>query len=183
MKVELRKLSGIKPYPGNPRHNDDAVDAVAASIQEFGFRQPIVVDREGAIVVGHTRYKAALKLGLETVPVHVAADLTPEQIKAYRIADNQTASLATWNYELLPIELGELQGMNYDLSLLGFDQAELEKLLKDDGIAPEATGGDPGGLRYREQYGVIIVCKDAAEQERVYSELVRQGYDCRVVCT
>ncbi|HXG11540.1 MAG TPA: DNA modification methylase [Gemmataceae bacterium] len=81
------------------------------------------------IIVGHTRYKAALKLGLEKVPVHVATDLTPEQIKAYRIADNKTAELSDWNYDLLPIELAELQGMNYDLDLLGFDPDELAKLL------------------------------------------------------
>jgi hypothetical protein len=129
MKIELRKLSEIKPYPNNPRLNDDAVEAVAASIREFSFRQPIVVDAEGVIVVGHTRYKAALKLGLEMVPVHVATDLTPEQARAYRIADNKSAELSDWNYDLLPIELVELQGMNYDLGLLGFDQDELAKLL------------------------------------------------------
>ena len=94
MKIEQWKLSDIKPYPGNPRQNDAAVDAVAESIREFGFRQPIVVDAEGVIICGHTRYKAALKLGLEKVPVHVATDLTPAQIKAYRIADNKTADLA-----------------------------------------------------------------------------------------
>ena len=129
MKIELWKLSDVKPYPNNPRLNDDAVDAVSASLREFGFRQPIVVDAEGVIICGHTRFKAAQKLGLEKVPVHVAKDLTPEQIKAYRIADNQTASLADWNYDLLPIELGELQAANYDLGLLGFDQDELAKLL------------------------------------------------------
>ena len=107
MKIELRKIAEIKPYPNNPRINDDAVDAVAASLREFGFRQPIVVDADGVIICGHTRYKAAQQLGLEQVPVHVAQDLTPEQIKAYRIADNQTASLADWNYDLLPIELGD----------------------------------------------------------------------------
>ena len=107
MKIELRPIERIKPYPGNPRINDDAVDAVAASIKEFGFRQPIVVDSDGVIICGHTRWKAAQKLGLEKVPVHVATDLTPEQIKAYRIADNQTASLAEWNYDLLPIELAD----------------------------------------------------------------------------
>ena len=125
MKIELRKLSDIKPYENNPRLNDDAVEAVMASIREFGFRQPIVVDADGVIICGHTRYKAAQRLGLEKVPVHVAKDLTPAQIKAYRIADNQTASLAEWNYDLLPIELAELQGMNYDLGLLGFDPDEL----------------------------------------------------------
>src|SRR5918995_7348977 len=105
MKIEQWKLSDVKPYENNPRINDDAVDAVAASIREFGFRQPIVVDAEGVIICGHTRFKAAQKLGLEKVPVHVAKDLTPEQIKAYRIADNQTASLAEWDQELLPLEL------------------------------------------------------------------------------
>ncbi len=132
MKIELRPLADIRPYDKNPRINDAAVDAVAASIKEFGFRQPIVVDADGVIICGHTRYKAAQKLGLEKVPVHVATDLTPEQIRAYRIADNQTASLAEWNYDLLPIEIGELQAANYDLGLLGFDQDELAKLLGGD---------------------------------------------------
>ena len=132
MKIELRNLSDIKPYPGNPRVNDAAVNAVARSIQEFGFRQPIVVDVDGVIIVGHTRYKAAEKLGLEMVPVHVATDLTPAQIKAYRIADNQTAQLAEWDFELLPIELAQLQEMEFDLGLLGFEPDELAKLLNAD---------------------------------------------------
>ena len=109
MKIELKPLSSIQPYPNNPRMNDDAVETVAASIKEFGFRQPIVVDGDGVIICGHTRYKAALHLGLDKVPVHVAKDLSPEQIKAYRIADNKTAELAEWNLELRPIEVGELK--------------------------------------------------------------------------
>ena len=120
MQVELRPIATIQPYKNNPRINDQAVDVVAASIREFGFRQPIVVDVDGVIIVGHVRYKASLKLGLQKVPVHVAKDLTPEQIKAYRIGDNKTADISDWNYDLLPIELAELQGMNYDLGLLGF---------------------------------------------------------------
>ena len=84
MKIEQRKLVDVTPYEHNPRLNDQAVDAVAASIEEFGFRQPIVVDPEGVIIVGHTRFKAAQKLGLEKVPVHVARGLTEAQIKAYR---------------------------------------------------------------------------------------------------
>src|SRR5262245_29697787 len=108
MKIELWPISRIKPYAQNPRINDSAVDAVAASLREFGFRQPIVVDTECVIVCGHTRFKAAIKLGIEKVPVHVAKDLTPEQIRAYRIADNQTATLAEWNIDLLPLELSQL---------------------------------------------------------------------------
>jgi DNA modification methylase len=129
MKIQLWSLDRVMPYPGNPRINDDTVDAVAASLREFGFRQPIVVDAKGVIIVGHTRYKAAKKLGLQKVPVHVATDLTPEQVRAYRVADNQTASLATWDYDLLPVELGELKSAGYDLALLGFDPDELARLL------------------------------------------------------
>jgi len=129
MKIELWELGRIRPYEKNPRQNDQAVEAVARSIREYGFKQPLVVDAEGVIIVGHTRWKAAQRLGLEKVPVHVATDLSPEQVKAYRIADNKTAELAEWNYELLPIELGELAGMNYDLNLLGFSEEELAKLL------------------------------------------------------
>ncbi len=133
MQIELRDIDRVKVYPGNPRINDAAVDAVAASIREFGFRQPIVVDEAGVIIVGHTRYKAALKMGLKQVPVHVAKDLTPEQVKAYRIADNKTAELAEWNMELLPLELKDLLAADFDLSLLGFDADELAKILDPDG--------------------------------------------------
>ena len=141
MQIELRKLSDIRPYPNNPRQNDAAVDAVVASLREFGFRQPIVIDTEGVIVCGHTRFKAAQKLGLEEVPVHVAKDMTPAQIKAYRIADNKTADLAVWDYELLPIELSELQGMNVDLELLGFSKDDLAKLF-DPGVKDGMTDPD-----------------------------------------
>ncbi|HOI55880.1 MAG TPA: DNA modification methylase [Phycisphaerae bacterium] len=139
--VELRPIEAIKPYPGNPRVNDDAVDAVAASLKEFGFRQPIVVDADGVIIVGHTRWKAAKKLDLAKVPVHVATDLPPEKVKAYRIADNQTATLAEWDFELLPIELKDLQQAEYDLSLLGFDEDELAHLLDGD-VAEGLTDPD-----------------------------------------
>lgn len=135
MKIELRPLADITPYENNPRLNDGAIDAVAASLREFGFRQPIVVDTQGVIVCGHTRYKAALKLGLEKAPVHVAKDLSPAQIKAYRIADNKSGELAEWNFDLLPIELGELQAMEFDLASLGFDEKELTKLLNAGGNA------------------------------------------------
>ena len=129
MQITNMKLSDIHPYGHNPRINDDAVEAVANSIREFGFRQPIVVDTEHVIICGHTRWKAAQKLELDEVPVHIAKDLTPEQIKAYRIADNKTAELAEWDYSLLPLEIGELQNADFDLSLLGFDPEELDRIL------------------------------------------------------
>jgi len=129
MKVELRGVETVKPYEQNPRINDKAVDAVAASIKEFGFRQPIVVDEESVIIVGHTRWKASKKLGLKKVPVHVATGLTPAQVKAYRLADNKSAEFAEWDMELLPIELADLQTMDFDLDLTGFSGDDLAKLL------------------------------------------------------
>jgi len=176
VKVELWKLERIKPYEHNPRKNDKAVDAVAESIRRFGFKQPIVVDTDGVIVVGHTRWKAARKLGLEKVPVHVARDLSPEQIKAYRIADNKTAELAEWDYELLPIELADLQGMDYDLAALGFGEEELAKLL-DPGVKeglcdpdevpepPDEPITNPGDLWILGEHRLL--CGDAGKAEDV----------------
>lgn len=129
MKVELRPITTIRPYPNNPRQNEAAVDGVAKSIQEFGFRQPIVVDEEGVIVVGHTRYKAALKLGMDEVPVHVAVGLSPAQAKAYRIADNQSATLSLWDDPKLSVELAALQEMDFQLDLTGFSGDDLARLM------------------------------------------------------
>jgi len=136
MDVTLWPISKIRPYENNPRVNDQAVDAVAASIKEFGFRQPIVVDEEGVIIVGHTRYKATLKLGLKSVPVHVAKGLSADQVRAYRLADNQTATLSQWNDDVLAKELSELQKTQFDLQLTGFSAETLALLLDN----PPATG-------------------------------------------
>ena len=129
MQICNMKITDIIPYDKNPRLNDGAVEAVANSIKEFGWRAPIVVDKDMVIICGHTRLKAAIQLGLEEVPVHIADNLTPEQVQAYRIADNRTGEIAEWDYSLLPVELKELQDSDFDLSLLGFDADELDKLL------------------------------------------------------
>ena len=131
MEIIRMRTADIRPYDRNPRHNEEAVDAVAKSIREFGFRNPVILDKDNVIIAGHTRWLAAKALGLEEVPCVVAADLTPEQAKAYRIADNKTGEIAKWDYDLLPIELKELRGDGFDLSLLGFDTSELEGLLAD----------------------------------------------------
>lgn len=141
MKVTLRNLSRLKPYEQNPRINEHAADAVAASIRAFGFRQPIVVDADDVIIVGHTRWKAAKKLGLKRVPVYVAADMTAAQKRGYRLADNQTAALAEWNYELLAQELGELDAGDFDLEALGFPPDQLSALL-DGGLKDGLTDPD-----------------------------------------
>ena len=124
--IELSKLIG---YENNPRKNDAAVDAVAESIKQFGFKVPIIIDKDYVIVAGHTRKRAAEKLGLETAPCIIADDLTPEQIKAFRVADNKTAELADWDFDKLEAEMKELQEMNLDFSMadFGFDLSEFEE--------------------------------------------------------
>ena len=141
MKIENWPLDRLKPYENNPRQNQDAVPAVVASIREFGFKVPIIADRDGVIVAGHTRYLAAKELGMETVPVIVADDLTPAQIQGFRIADNKTAEIADWDYDLLPIELAALQDQHFDLDLIGFSSDELADLL-DPGVQDGLTDPD-----------------------------------------
>jgi hypothetical protein len=172
MKVEMRATDSIKPYEKNPRKNDKAVDAVASSIKEFGFRQPIVVDKKGIIIVGHTRWKAAKKLGLNKVPVHVA-DLTPEQARAYRLADNKTNTLATWDMELLPIELSALKDMKFDMSVLGFD--DINKYLNDNGNAQNNK------IAFNKSFSIIVDCSDEEHQRRLYDKLTAEGEQCRVL--
>ena len=126
LEVMQKNVGDITPYYNNPRHNDDAVDAVAASIREFGFQQPIVTDKDGIIIVGHTRLKAAKKLGLETVPV-VVADLTEEQANAYRLADNKTGELATWDLAALEAELANI---DMDMEQFGFEFIDPEEIIE-----------------------------------------------------
>lgn len=186
--IEFRSIDSIRPYEKNPRQNDDAVDAVAASLKEFGFRQPIVVDVDGVIVCGHTRFKAAQKLGLAKVPVHVAKDLTPEQIRAYRIADNKTSDLSDWDYDILPIELSELQEAGFDLGLLAFDEDELAKLLKveptegltDDDAVPEPPAEpitQPGDLWLLGAYWECDSCGKRYDYE-AGKAMVDAGKEC-----
>lgn len=136
MQVDLYDPKDLTPYINNPRHNEAAIPAVMASLKEFGFRQPIVVDDQFVIVVGHTRWQAALKLGLEAVPVHVATDLTPQQIAAYRLADNKVGEIADWDEDALMAELAKLMDSKIDMSSFGFS-AEDMKALGADFKAPE----------------------------------------------
>lgn len=124
MNLLYKKIDEIKPYEKNPRKNDEAVKYVAESIKQFGFKVPIVIDRDGIIVAGHTRYKAAKKLNLKEVPCIVADDLTDEQVKAFRLADNKVAEKSEWDFDLLADELDEL--FDFDMTAFGFDEEEEE---------------------------------------------------------
>ena len=190
MNIKMTNIDEIRPYQKNPRINDKAVDAVANSLKAFGWRQPLVVDNDGVIICGHTRWKAAKKLGLAKVPVHVAKDLTAEQIKAYRIADNKTADLAEWDMELLPIELGELRDMGFEMDLIGFSDAEMASLLEpvtNEGLTDEDAIPEPPDEAVSQPGDIWILgnhrlmCGDSAKAEDL--DLLLNGADIHLVNT
>lgn len=125
MDVKNLPLADLKPYDNNPRKNDSAVDAVAKSIEQFGFKVPIVIDSDNVIVCGHTRYKAAQKLHLDCVPCVIADDLSPEKIKAFRLADNKVSELAVWDDAALLDELHDLTNFDFDMADFGFDTSKI----------------------------------------------------------
>ena len=128
MEIIQKNIDELKPYKNNPRHNDVAVEAVANSIKEFGFKVPIILDKDDEIIAGHTRLKAAKQLGLEDVPCIIADDLTDEQIKAFRLADNKVAELADWDFDSLKAELEELDGMDLDFDMADFGFEEFDDI-------------------------------------------------------
>ena len=129
MKIVNLKTEQLIPYVNNPRNNDDAVDKVAASIKEFGFKVPIVIDKDNVVVTGHTRLLASKKLGLQEVPCVIADDLSPAQIKAFRIADNKVSEYAQWDEDMLKVELEELEEMNFDLDSVSIDFSDFDMAL------------------------------------------------------
>lgn len=169
MQIENIDIKQLKPYQNNPRKNDKAIDKVAESIKLFGFRIPVILDKNDVIICGHTRIKAAEKLGIKIIPCIYADDLTDEQIKAFRLIDNKTSEYAQWDFEKLDLEIKEnnlfdfLDGFNldFDMGKLSFD--ELEK-----------------GIELKEKYEVIVNCNNSAEQEQIFYKLIDEGYDVKI---
>lgn len=177
MKIESWPIEKVKPYDNNPRNNDDAVDATANSIKEFGWQQPIVVDKDGVIIAGHTRLKAAKQLGLKEVPVKIAEGLTDNRVKAYRLADNKTSDLADWNYDQLADELGGVDEL--DMAEFGFDDKDYETEDLDDD-QPGADGKDISD-NLKEKFQVIVNCTDEDELQSTFEKLQEEGYDCDIL--
>jgi len=140
MQIIYKKVDELIPYENNPRKNEDAVDYVAKSIKEFGFKVPIIIDKNNVVVAGHTRLLASKKLDIKEVPVIIADDLTEDQIKAFRLADNKVSEFATWDYDLLNIELDDI--LSIDMSDFGFNETQIdwdnvEELTEDNYDKPE----------------------------------------------
>lgn len=175
MQIETWAVEKLVPYARNPRKNDAQVDRMASAIREFGFRIPVLVKSDGTVIDGHLRLKAAQKLSMSEVPVIVADDLTEVQVKAFRILVNRSVSWADWDDDLLKLELEELQGMDFDLSLTGFDDLEINDLLAvgNEGLtdadmvpeAPEEPITKPGDLWILGNHRLL--CGDSTKAEDV----------------
>jgi len=168
MDIELIDIDKLTPYEKNPRVNEKTVKFVAASIKEFGFKSPIIADKDGVIVAGHTRLKAAIKLGIKSVPVIYADDLTPEQIAAYRLADNKTAELSSWDTPLLAAELDSLSAIKFDMTRFGFDKTDDE--LEDDFDLEGALGEEKSVSQVGQVWQLgrhKLICADSTNKEEI----------------
>ena len=175
MQIEYIKLCDLQEYKNNPRNNEKAIEAVAESIASFGFKVPIVADENKVIIAGHTRYKAAELLGLQEVPCIIASDLTPEKIKAYRLADNKTAELAEWDFEKLEKELAELTAFDIDMAAFGFDESlfdfEINNTQEDDfNIEEELQEIEEPYIKHGEIWKLgnhRLICGDSTEARAI----------------
>lgn len=172
LKIVYKKLSDLTPYENNPRLNDGAVDAVAKSIEEFGFKVPIVIDKDGVIVSGHTRLKAAKQLHIDEVPCIIADDLSDEELKAFRLADNKVSELAEWDLDKLDAELADI---DFDMSDFGFDFNTIDE---------ENDKFDDADTEYHDINDKTIIAIEfdtEQELESAFQKLNDEGYNCQIL--
>lgn len=186
MKIIDLPISQITPYANNPRANDGAVPYVVESIKEYGFRVPILIDRNHVIIAGHTRYKAALQLGMTELPCIIADELTPAQVKAYRLMDNKAAEKSKWNEELLAQEFEALANEGFDLTKTAFEPFEIESITSglfdddDEGFDTEAEEesaeeSDSTATPVDERFTMIVCCHTDEEKAAVQEILGVKG--------
>jgi ParB family chromosome partitioning protein len=176
LEIEYVATDDLIPYFNNSRtHSESQVKQIAASIREFGFTNPILIDEEQTIIAGHGRVMAAEVLSMSTVPCIRLSGLSEAQRKAYVIADNKLALNAGWDIDALSIEINQLADLDFNLDILGFDIQELASIL--DG---EKEGTEPKEESYSEIFNIVIECKDEEEQEKIFNRLDTEGYKCRV---
>ena len=180
--IVSRKVEDLISYARNSRtHSDAQVAQIAASVREFGWTNPVLVDGENGIIAGHGRVLAARKLGMDEVPCIELAGLSDTQRRAYIIADNKLALNGGWDDELLALELGELHAADFDMALLGFDAGELSAAM---GLDEELDGDAPKideGIDYKEKFAIIVECADEAEQQATFERLDAMGFTCKVL--
>lgn len=181
LNIVYKKVEELIPYVNNPRNNKDAVDKVASSIKNFGFKVPIVIDAQNEIITGHTRLLASKKLGIEEVPVIIADDLSEAQVKAFRIADNKVSEYAEWDMDLLKVELEELDELDFDLEDTGFEMSVIDDLIFSDmddlddipddlELERDSTTTNPQTYLKFKQYNIML----SEEEEMMFSQAVEE---------
>lgn len=179
-KVERKSIDELIPYVSNSRtHSDEQIDQIAASMKEWGWTNPVLIDESGMIIAGHGRVLAAKKLGFDDVPVMIAEDWSEAKKRAYVIADNKLALNADWDYEILMNELAQLEEDEFDISMIGFGGKELADLLNYEDSTN--ANGDDTEQSLGEFFKIEVDCKDASEQEEVFNKLSELGYTCKVL--
>lgn len=180
LKIVYKKIGDLTPYENNPRINDNAVDAVAKSIEEFGFKVPIVIDKDGVIVAGHTRLKAAKQLQIDEVPCIIADDLSDEELKAFRLADNKVSELAGWDWDKLEEELEELKMSDIEMEELGFEENDVLDLsyideLDESGLSMTKGESDHFVISFMfpiEKQGLINEYIENVSKEKVVEDII-----------
>lgn len=168
MEIIYKNIDELIPYENNPRLNDEAVEYVKNSIKEFGFKVPVVIDKDNVIIAGHTRIKASKELRIKDIPCIIADDLSEEQVKAFKLADNKVAEKSMWDYTKLDEELENI--LDIDMSMFDFDintdDVEIERM-------------DLSNKEF-EKYEIIITCQNENELEENYNKLTEEGYKCTI---
>ena len=176
LEIQYIATDNLIPYINNSRtHSETQIHQITASIVEFGFTNPILIDEKGMIIAGHGRVQAAKALSIDEVPTITLKGLTETQRKAYIIADNKLALNAGWDIDALSIEINQLSDLNFDLDILGFDIQELTSILDGEILETELKEEF-----YSEIFNIVIECKDEQEQEKTFNKLDTEGYKCRV---
>lgn len=178
LKVVYKNIDEITPYKNNPRKNDNAVEYVKNSIKDFGFKVPVVIDKDNIVVAGHTRLKAAKELNLDRIPCIVADDLTEGQIKAFRLADNKVSEFSEWDLSLLDSEFKELSEMNLDFNMLdfGFEDSNL--------FEDEENEKDNLDTEYQQLYDKTVIAIEFDTEEKLeaaFTKLTDEGYKCQIL--
>jgi ParB-like chromosome segregation protein Spo0J len=183
--IESLPIAGLIPYARNSRtHSGEQINQIAASIQEYGFTNPVLIDAQGGIIAGHGRVMAAQSLGLEDVPCIRLTHLSDAQKRAYIIADNKLALNAGWDEGILAQEMQDLLDLDYSLDTLGFGSNEIDQLLAglDDNTEKNpGTPQAPAGIQYQEKFAVLVECQSESDQERIYNQLTGLGLTCKVL--
>ena len=175
LQIVYKDINDLQMYENNPRKNSDAVQYVANSIQNFGFKVPIIIDKNNMIVCGHTRYKAARRLKMAKVPCIMADDLSEDQIRAFRLADNKVAEMSTWDYDRLEQEFMLLDPLEFDIADFGFFPNYDTDDEEEDEDDNETSGSD------NQRFIVQIECKSLNEQRETYERLTNMGIECEMI--